>query len=376
MDLNWGGVSSTNINTDRTYFNNSPNQIGIFNELYTNNKFGLGEYSPLNLWGLTTDDVLKSESKFRNINNTLIKNYSLGTKWTIYEDYLGSISEFSETFGTSDEYGGLNNFLNNGWTFSYYSGDLFSSTTSNPNIYRSIDGTFKYDGLGNDTGVLLLNNTNINPPKSRYSLIEFDYLSGPEHILAFSASGDEFIYDFHYLDLFNFPVFSITEGDSIKWSNIDAFPQEISPIYDNNGVFSKGINYKKGLKKREFFYNRLGLDLGLFSMGYLTNIVTSIFGATFTQPTIASQSYHFELDNIKFYEVDMIPFFNYTTEDYVNGDIQVPYFGISPQFSFSDDFNFLENTTLSLQGIILNKSDETITIPQLPNDGEADLLFR
>ena len=72
----------------------------------------------------------------------------------------------------------------------------------------------------------------------------------------------------------------------------------------------------------------------------------------------------------------MIPFFNYTTEDYVNGDIQVPYFGISPQFSFSDDFNFLENTTLSLQGIILNKSDETITIPQLPNDGEADLLFR
>jgi hypothetical protein len=363
MDLNWGVESSTNINTDRTYFNNSPSQVGFFTELFDNNKFGLGEYSPLNLWGLTTDDVLKSESKFRNINNTLIKNYSLGTKWSIYEDYLGSISEFSETFGTSNEYGGLNNFLNNGWTFSYYS----SLTTANPNIYRSIDGTFKYDGLDNDAGVLLLNNTNINTPKSRYSLIEFDYLSGPEHILAFSASGDEVIYDFHYLDLFNFPVFSITEGDSIKWSNIDAFPQEISPIYDSLSVYSKGINYEKGLKKREFFYNRLGLDLGLFSMGLATNG---------SNATIGSQSYHFELDNIKFYEVDMIPFFNYTTENYVNGDIQVPYFGISPQFSFSDDFNFLENTTLSLQGIILNKSDETITIPQLPNDGEADLLFR
>ena len=366
MDLNWGVESSTNINTDRTYFNNSPSQVGFFTELYDNNKFGLGEYSPLNLWGLTTDDVLKSESKFRNINNTLIKNYSLGTKWSIYEDYLGSISEFSETFGTSDEYGGLNNFFNNGWTFSYYSGDLLSTTTAPPNIYRSIDGTFKYDALGNDVGILLLNNTNINPPKSRYSLIEFDYLSGPEHILT-NSSLDDVIYDFHYLDLFNFPVFSITEGDSIKWSNIDAFPQEISPIYDSFDIYSKGINYEKGLKKREFFYNRLGLDLGLFSMGLVTNG---------SNATIASQSYHFELDNIKFYEVDMIPFFNYTTEDYVNGDIQVPYFGISPQFSFSDDFNFLENTTLSLQGIILNKSDETITIPQLPNDGEAYLLFR
>ena len=367
MDLNWGVESSTNINTDRTYFNNNPSLTqSMITEIFINNKFGLGEYSPLNLWGLTTDDVLKSESKFRNINNTLIKNYSLGTKWSIYEDYLGSISEFSETFGTSDEYGGLNNFLNNGWTFSYYSGDLLSTTTAPPNIYRSIDGTFKYDALDNDVGVLLLNNTNINPPKSRYSLIEFDYLSGPEHILT-NSSFDDVIYDFHYLDLFNFPVFSITEGNSIKWSNIDAFPQEISPIYDSLGIYSKGINYEKGLKKREFFYNRLGLDLGLFSMGLVTNG---------SNATIASQSYHFELDNIKFYEVDMIPFFNYTTEDYVNGDIQVPYFGISPQFSFSDDFNFLENTTLSLQGIILNKSDETITIPQLPNDGEADLLFR
>ena len=54
--------------------NHSPSQVGFFTELYYNNKFGLGEYSPLNLWGLTTDDVLKSESKFRNINNTLIKN--------------------------------------------------------------------------------------------------------------------------------------------------------------------------------------------------------------------------------------------------------------------------------------------------------------
>lgn len=377
MDLNWNLESSTNINTDRTYFNNDPNQIGLYIDLFENNKFGLGEYSPLNLWGLTTEDLLKSESKFRNFNNTLIKNYSLGTKWSIYEDYLGDISEFSETFGRTDEYGGLKNFFNNGWTFSYFSGDTLSAATSSPNIYRSIDGTLKYDGLDNDIGLLLLNNTNINPPKGRYSLIEFDYLSGPEHILSYSASGEERKQDFHYLDLFNFPVFSITDIDNtIKWSDIDAFPESLSPIFDEVGIYSKGINYRRGLKRQEFFYNRLGLDLGLFSMGLYTNDDTIILGTTFTQPTDGSQSYHFELDNIKFYEVDMIPFFNYTTEEYVNGDIQVPYFGIAPQFSFTDDFNFIENTVLSLQGIILNKSDETITIPQLPNDGEADLLFR
>lgn len=372
MDLNWNLESSTNINTDRTYFNNDPNQIGLAIDLFENNKFGLGEYSPLNLWGLTTEDLLKSESKFRNFNNTLIKNYSLGTKWSIYEDYLGDISEFSETFGRTNEYGGLKNFFNNGWTFSYFSGDTLSAATSSPNIYRSIDGTLKYDGLDNDIGLLLLNNTNINPPKGRYSLIEFDYLSGPEHILSYSASGEERKQDFHYLDLFNFPVFSITDIDNtIKWSDIDAFPESLSPTFDEVGIYSKGINYRRGLKRQEFFYNRLGLDLGLFSMGLFTNDDT--LG---TQPTDGSQSYHFELDNIKFYEVDMIPFFNYTTEEYVNGDIQVPYFGIAPQFSFTDDFNFIENTVLSLQGIILNKSDESITIPQLPNDGEADLLFR
>lgn len=379
MDLNWNDQSSTNINTDRTYYNNNPSNIGMTNDIYTNNKFGLGEYSPLNLWGLTTDDVLKSESKFRNINNTLIKSYSLGTKWNIFQDYLGNISQFNESFGTSDEWGGLTNFLNNGWTFSYFSATNSGVNTNTPNIYRTIDGTFKYEAADDDIGILLLNNNNINIEKSRYSVIEFDYLSGPEHVLSFSAS-ENYVYDFHYLDLFNFPVFSITDNQSIKWSNIDAFPQKISPVYSDLSIFSKGINYSKGLKKKEFFYNRLGLDLGLFSMGVYTNreFYVDIFSSTLvSEPNGGSQSYHFELDNIKFYEVDMIPFFNYTTEEYINSDIQVPYFGRSPKINLTDsDFNFLENTNLSLQGVILNKSDETITIPQLPNDGESDLLFK
>jgi hypothetical protein len=371
MDLNWNDQSSTNINTDRTYFNNKPNTQNVFsmlNDIFDNNKFGLEEYSPLNLWGLTTDDVLKSESKFRNINNTLIKNYSLGTKWNIFEDYLGDISQFNETFGTSDEWGGLSNFFRNGWTFSYYSANL-SSINTQPTLYRTIDGTFKYEAKDDDIGILLLNNNNVNIEKSRYSVIEFDYLSGPINILSTSQSGEIINQDFHYLDLFNFPVFSETDGNSIKWTNIDAFPQTIDLEWGDTGVFSKGISHKIG-KKREFFYNRLGLDLGLFSFGLSTNKDLSSGGG------VASQSYHFELDNIKFYEVDMIPFFNYTTEEYVNSDIQVPYFGIAPKIDSSTTFNFLENINLSLQGVILNKSDETITIPQLPNDGEADLLFR
>ena len=369
MDLNWNSESSTNINTDRTYFNNNPSN---FNEIFINNKFGLGEYAPLNLWGLTTDDVLYSQSKFRNINNTLIKNYELGTKYKIYDDYIDDSSNFDNTFGVSSEYGGLSNFISDGWTFSYYSFTAFNGLPdTSPNIYRTIDGTFKYEGSSNDIGLFLLNNEKINISKSRYSVIDMDYISGPENILSYSASGEVQNYDFHYIDLFNFPTFNTVDSNSVAWSDIDAFPQQLDGLYDNFLIYSKGINYKKG-KIKEFFYNRTSLNLGLFSAGIITNSDNSFLG-----PGIASQSYHFELDNIKFYQVDMIPFFNYTNEDYINKDIQVPYSGISPFFDFKDDkVNFLENISFSLQGTILNKSNSVITIPQLPNDGESDLIFK
>jgi len=369
MDLNWNSESSTNINTDRTYFNNNPSN---FNEIFINNKFGLGEYAPLNLWGLTTDDVLYSQSKFRNINNTLIKNYELGTKYKIYDDYIDDSSNFDNTFGVSSEYGGLSNFISDGWTFSYYSFTAFNGLPdTSPNIYRTIDGTFKYEGSSNDIGLFLLNNEKINISKSRYSVIDMDYISGPENILSYSASGEVQSYDFHYIDLFNFPTFNTVDSNSVAWSDIDAFPQQLDGLYDNFLIYSKGINYKKG-KIKEFFYNRTSLNLGLFSAGIYTNSDNSFVG-----PGIASQSYHFELDNIKFYQVDMIPFFNYTNEDYINKDIQVPYSGISPFFDFKDDkVNFLENISFSLQGTILNKSNSVITIPQLPNDGESDLIFK
>ena len=40
----------------------------------------------------------------------------------------------------------------------------------------------------------------------------------------------------------------------------------------------------------------------------------------------------------------MIPFFQYTTEDYVNKSVQVPYIGTAPFIDYSDNnFSFIEN---------------------------------
>lgn len=60
--------------------------------------------------------------------------------------------------------------------------------------------------------------------------------------------------------------------------------------------------------KQEFFYNRRALDM------------------IFT----GSSSYVIRFSKISFNEVDMIPFFRYTTEDNVNKNIQTPIMGTAP----------------------------------------------
>ena len=70
-----------------------------------------------------------------------------------------------------------------------------------------------------------------------------------------------------------------------------------------------------------------------------------------------------EVDNVKFYEVDMIPFFQYTTEEYINKQIQVPLIGVAPIIDYSDEnFNFVGNIQISLDGITVNSSLQNQTI--------------
>jgi hypothetical protein len=67
-----------------------------------------------------------------------------------------------------------------------------------------------------------------------------------------------------------------------------------------------------------------------------------------------------EVDNIKFLEVDSIPFFQYTTEDYVNKSVQVPYQGSAPFIDYNNvNFSFVDNIVISLDSIQVSPSNTT-----------------
>ena len=116
MDLVYKTQSSTNIGSNKILFNASSNNI---NEVLETHKFGFGDYTAMNLYGYVTDDVLSSTSQFRDSDTFFKRNYSLGTKYQIYQDFLGDISEFNNSFDSNPELGNLENFYADGWTYSF-----------------------------------------------------------------------------------------------------------------------------------------------------------------------------------------------------------------------------------------------------------------
>jgi hypothetical protein len=311
IDVNFSTHSSTNINRQRTFYNDFPNSPLDF---FILKKYGLGEFGALNLYGYITNDVLSSDSSFRDIDSLSKKKYSLGTKYEIYQDFLGNISEFNEPFGSGGQFGGETNFFLNGWTYSF--SGTFSIPTPTPFTFsRTSDGTLLFEFFESLSQGVVLDNQNISIEKNRYSLIEFDLLRD-ESILGGSS-----------INLFNEPIFIGQNG------NFQG-PTAAFPVGDK-------VNYLEtpDIRKREFFYNRLSLDLGLISV----------------------QGSIIELDNIKFYEVDAIPFFQYTTDEYVNISVQVPYQGLAPFIDYENaNFSYVENITIGFDSIVINATNNTV----------------
>jgi len=80
-----------------------------------------------NLKGFPTYDVLSSESIFRNSYNLDYKYYKLGTKYKVYNDFIGDGSYFTYPIKT-DGIPGPGEFLLNGWTYSANSSRYHSNT--------------------------------------------------------------------------------------------------------------------------------------------------------------------------------------------------------------------------------------------------------
>ena len=78
------------------------------------------------------------------------------------------------------------------------------------------------------------------------------------------------------------------------------------------------------------------------------------------------------MDNIKMYEIDMIPFFKYFTEANIYNGVQVPFQGRAPEINYEEsDYNFLDNVSIGFDSINIQQSFGAVTsnlggIPGLP----------
>lgn len=328
VDLNYATQSKVTINRDRIYFNPYPQSLYDFGQ----QKYGLGNYTAPNLYGYPTYDVISSKSIFRDIDSFNKRKYSLGSKYEIYQDFLGDISEFNTPFGTTASLGGLDGFFQDGWTFSF-SGDItFSTQTTSYTFSRTGNGTLKYQGSTTAFSLINFDNTNINIEKRRYSVIEFDVVDSGNTLN--TALTNEFI------TLFNFPRFIDNDG---VFTQTTAFPDSTELDYTSIG----------DTKVKVYFYNRPGLDIGLINLA----------------------GSYYELDNIKLYEVDSVPFFQYTTEDYVNKSVQVPYQGYAPFIDYNNvNFSFVSNIVISLDSIQVASSNTTF-VPSVNTGGNSNILY-
>ena len=141
-----------------------------------------------NLYGYPTYDVLSSAARFRNSFDLNYGLYRLGTKYKLFNDFIGDASGFNDPFDPTLP--NISNFYGAGWTFSYKNGDISFNrsdaviSTNNASIFSTsiqdyidagVTGNELYLTATNSGGIL--NNNKINTNKSRYTIIEFDVVT-------------------------------------------------------------------------------------------------------------------------------------------------------------------------------------------------------
>ena len=309
MDLVYEQNSATNIFKPQTLIDNDDNF-----------------YSENNLHGYITSDVLSSNSMFRDSFSKRVREYKLGVKWKVYHDYIGDSSFFDDylhSIYTPKKVTDL------GWKWNVSSTTLNNGTSSFV-LYRSDEKNDKITGkelvlsaIG-DGGTLNIQNDNLFTTTKipnrynegikplGYSMISFDLIDKIVDGLTFSGDYIKYKVKNRSLGTVSSTSSSIS-NNSLNFSNInetiinlDGKTQSIAmsylPVYEN-------INHLKinSINKVEYFFNKRDLMMKLSGQG-----------------KYGSDKIQIILDNLKFYELDMIPFFQYLKEENVNNSIQIP----------------------------------------------------
>ena len=409
IDVNFNNNSAVNIAKPYTALDATGMQGGYFEWLI---------YSQNNLYGYPTNDVLSSKSKFRDSfsaakrsrkvldpDNPISKSlgqiiqkpteriYKLGTKYKIFNDYIGDSSKFEDYFGstgTSSTTGQL--FLNQGWTYSassFYNsinpspitGDItFSRTTDSglslfsqneENRNDIISGKeLKVEAMGNGgilslaTPTKIVRNRNTNPiEKGRYTVIEFDLLTYSVSSDYFSlqqdnqndaklglySKGDNWFQPIIHFNNINTTTRNILyqfSGSTFSVTVSTVLPATYLPIYQNidhlstTKYIANGAKNIPSTRKYEYFYGKTSLAMHFKGSG--------LYGG--------SQS-TFIIDNLNFFEIDMVPFFQYFIDTSINKAVQIPYQGIAPFIDYENsNFSFLDNISIGFDSVSIVSS--------------------
>jgi hypothetical protein len=312
----------------------------IFKPQNIPDNFG-GFYSENNLYGYITNDVLSSVSKFKDSFSNTIREYKLGTKWKIFYDYIGESSSFDEYFHSVYTPKKISEL---GWS-------LNVSNNPIPSIsrfigYRTDDKNEEITGKElklvseGDGGILNLDNRSVSNIPLRYtekikpngySFISFDLISKDVLGTRYQKGNDFSSKD--QLTWYN-GTYSIVDPTSkyepiLSFSNINQTniirggktfntPMTYLPVYEN-------INHleTKNKTKIEYFFNKRDLMISLKGSGVYGVGTASVI-----------------IDNLKFYETDMIPFFQYFTIKNINKGVQIPNGIDYVKFDYNTSINY------------------------------------
>jgi hypothetical protein len=190
------------------------------------------------------------------------------------------------------------------------------------------------------------NRTNSPIAKQRYTIVKFDLIQSlvPDFIFEDSST----LYDesskyqplIHFNNL-NYALRKIyVPNAGYRQKKIDT---TYFPVYKN-------INHVKtpGKSKIEYFYNKT--NLSMFFRGNGLN---------------GSNVSNFVIDNLKLYEVDMIPFFQYFNLKNINKSVSVPYQGIAPVVEYVEsDFSLLDKNIYGLDSFYIYQPSGEISIQE------------
>lgn len=353
-------------------------------------------YSENNLYGYPTNDVLSSISKFRDSYSLSERNYSLGNKYRIYEDYVGDSSKFTEYFGPTGPDSEL--LIKQGWTYSKQDVDTIAFSRAD-NIGETsilgeelkVDSTFKGGVLDISTAEVPVNRSKIELTKNKYSVVEFDLVKSkidfsvnsqfgvisdafynlvpnPGSKISASYSEPDSIYQNFGLSASLEEVdtgsFKIRKEPLLHFNNLNVIKREfiegtqsVSNIYELEATYLpiyENVNHvaTKKTKKVEYFYNKRNLSMNFRGNGFFGELPSGYI-----------------INNLKLYEVNMIPFFQYFSDLNINKSVQIPLQGISPYIFFKKkNFNIVNKSGIGFSSFNIFENDIFTAVPTISSD--------